>query len=493
MEDRLEPLLAARPWAMSPEEVVADLDALVPWLRQAEAALLARVRELDGQGIARSHGATSAAVWLRNRYLMSHAAAQRYVRLAASVDRAPVPVQDAVGNAEVNLEQAEAIIRSLDDLPPDTDVTTRDLAAKELVRLAQEWDPAHLRVLGTHILRVVAPDAADESDRRALERLEARARERRGFTMSPDPSGFGFRLSGRLTNEAAAVVRAALDPLCHPARPANPPEPTPDAPPSPASGAISPPASGPPTVPASDATSPPAFGATIPSAPGATSPLGSGVSPGPWTAAPRDDRTATQRRADALVEVCRLALNTTELPRNGGDRPQVVVSIPYDVVRRELGAGTLDNGDRVTPESARRLACDCRLLPIVLDGKGQPLDVGRTRRLVGATLRQALVARDRGCTFPGCDRGPRWTDAHHVVSWAAGGPTALGNLALLCQTHHTDIHNADIHNAGIHNTGTHGDRGWTMYMATDGFPSFIPPPHVDPQQVPRRNRYHRRQ
>jgi hypothetical protein len=152
--------------------------------------------------------------------------------------------------------------------------------------------------------------------------------------------------------------------------------------------------------------------------------------------------------------------------------------MPYEVLQRELGAGTLDNGDQVTPETARRLACDCRLLPIVFDGRGHPLDAGRTKRLVSGVLRQALVARDRGCTFPGCDRGPRWTEGHHIVSWAAGGPTALPNLALLCQFHHTEVHKSG---------------GWTVHMAADGFPTFVPPPRIDPQQTPRRNRYHRRE
>jgi hypothetical protein len=431
MEDRLEPILTSHPWAQSPDQNVADLDQLIPWLAQAEAALLARVRELDGHGVARRDGATSTAVWLRNRYLMALPTARRYVRLAAAVDAAPVPVRDAVGGGEMTLDQADAIVRSLNALPNELDTEVRTLAAKELVRLARDLDPEQLGIAGRHILHVVAPDEADEVDRRALERAEARAHDNRGFTMTPDPYGFGYRVTGRLTNEGAAVVRAAIDPLCHPGRKYDTTEPA--------------------TEPGGEASG---------------------------GAAPKDPRGATQRRADALVEVCRLALNTTELPRNGGDRPQLVVTIPYNVVKRELGAGTLDNGDRVTPQSARRLACDCRLLPVVLDGEGQPLDVGRTRRLVSGPLRQALITRDRGCTFPGCDRGPRWTDAHHIVAWAAGGSTSVGNLALLCQVHHTEIHKPG---------------GWSMYAATDGFPSFIPPRRLDPQQVPQRNRYHRRE
>jgi hypothetical protein len=115
---------------------------------------------------------------------------------------------------------------------------------------------------------------------------------------------------------------------------------------------------------------------------------------------------------------------------------------------------------------------------MVLDGSGVPLDVGRTRRLVTGGLRRALVARDRGCAFPGCDRDARWADAHHVVPWSHGGPTSLDNTLLACGFHHDELHDPD---------------GWTVFIAPDGRPTFIPPTRIDPHQRPRRNKYHRRQ
>jgi hypothetical protein len=68
------------------------------------------------------------------------------------------------------------------------------------------------------------------------------------------------------------------------------------------------------------------------------------------------------------------------------------------------------------------------------------LDLGRTARVVNPGLRRALVLRDGGCRFPGCDRPAGWADAHHVVSWATGGTTTLDNLVLLCRHHHTQAH-----------------------------------------------------
>jgi hypothetical protein len=117
-----------------------------------------------------------------------------------------------------------------------------------------------------------------------------------------------------------------------------------------------------------------------------------------------------------------------------------------------------------------------RFLPAVLGGDGQVLDVGRERRLFAGPLRRALVLRDGGCAFPGCDRPPRWTDGHHVRHWADGGETALHNAVLLCPHHHRVIHQGE----------------WRVRIAGDGYPWFTPPAWLDPTRTPRRNIYHRR-
>ncbi|NUT37411.1 MAG: DUF222 domain-containing protein, partial [Hamadaea sp.] len=79
----------------------------------------------------------------------------------------------------------------------------------------------------------------------------------------------------------------------------------------------------------------------------------------------------------------------------------------WQELRDQVGAGLLDTGDLLTPATARRLACDALIIPAVLGGDGQVLDLGRARRLIDGPLRRALVLRDRGCAFPGCDRPAR--------------------------------------------------------------------------------------
>ena len=105
-----------------------------------------------------------------------------------------------------------------------------------------------------------------------------------------------------------------------------------------------------------------------------------------------------------------------------------------------MAAGETIWGAVLGPAAVRRLACDASLTRVVLGPASQPLDVGRRTRVVPPALRTALVARDRGCAHPGCDRPPSWTDAHHVVHWADGGATSLDNLVLLCRSHHRGIH-----------------------------------------------------
>ncbi|WP_198165655.1 HNH endonuclease signature motif containing protein, partial [Rhodococcus sp. ADH] len=88
--------------------------------------------------------------------------------------------------------------------------------------------------------------------------------------------------------------------------------------------------------------------------------------------------------------------------------------------------------------------------------------------------RVALIARDRGCAFPGCSCVPAWTDAHHIRHWANGGPTVMNNLVLLCRSHHRLMHRK---------SGFVGK--WEIRIGADNKPWFIPPPSIDPQQQPR--------
>jgi Domain of unknown function (DUF222) len=106
--------------------------------------------------------------------------------------------------------------------------------------------------------------------------------------------------------------------------------------------------------------------------------------------------------------MCGLARAAEDCPqhRPAGEPPHLTVVIDWDALRTGLGVATLDYGTHISASEARQWACDAKIIPVVLGGKFEPLDVGRTMRTVPLSIRRALVARDRGCAFPGCDRPP---------------------------------------------------------------------------------------
>ena len=152
-------------------------------------------------------------------------------------------------------------------------------------------------------------------------------------------------------------------------------------------------------------------------------------------------RTAPQRRADALVALCRSWLDRSDRPEIAGERPHIVVTVDLETLEGRAGKRSeLEDAGPITKVTARRLACDAGVSRIITSGRSQPLDVGRKTPVVPAAIRRALVLRDGGCAFPACGRPQAWCDAHHIVHWADGGETALGNLVLLCRPHHRAVH-----------------------------------------------------
>ena len=186
----------------------------------------------------------------------------------------------------------------------------------------------------------------------------------------------------------------------------------------------------------------------------------------------KDQRSAATRLAHAFGTVLDGYLTIGDGPTQAGQRPHVTMTIQYDALTGRLGSATLDaTGVTVGPAQARRLLCDCDVIPAVLGSPSEPLDIGRATRIWPAGIRRAITLRDGGCVFAGCDRPARWSDLHHVQAWVDGGPTSVANGVVLCGYHHTLIHQ--------------GDR--TIRIAKDGHPEVIPPAWVDPDQRPRRN------
>jgi Domain of unknown function (DUF222) len=396
-------------WSLSAAELERLTLRSYETLSRLQGLVVDLVGEADARGVADSVGASSTTSWLVCAARVRPAQAKATVSTARAFRAGMSVTADALRGGQISGDAAAVITRAVADLPGgQTDPAAAD-AEQVLVEQAAALEPVALARLGRTIVEVVDPEGADERLGRELERQDRRADRAQRLSLTPDGVLGGAFVSGHLDALTTAAVRAVLDPLAAP---------RPD-----------------------DASGP-------------------------------DLRPPDRRQADALGEAMRRLLGDGGLPATGGVKPQVVVTMSLETLRDGDGcARVLPDGDPVPASAARTAACQADIVPVVLGTAGEPLDVGRRVRFFGRALRTALEVRDRGCAFPGCRRRPRWCDAHHILSWWAGGVTSLANGVLLCGWHHRLIHRGE----------------WTVQLAPDGLPEFLPPAWIDQQRRPRRN------
>ena len=190
---------------------------------------------------------------------------------------------------------------------------------------------------------------------------------------------------------------------------------------------------------------------------GGLGPSGNGGAVDPWSAEAlgeaavrgRDPRPLSQRNLDALSRILDAAGAATDdlaLPLVSGERPTVNVTVPLDALIDEssVEVGWLERfgvpTTMITGASARALACDASLRPLVVDRQGQLVAMLPKVRAIHPALRRAVFLRDHHCRFPGCRS--RIDEVHHIVFHSRGGPTMLANLIGLCWYHHHVVHDA---------------------------------------------------
>ncbi|MBO0685382.1 MAG: DUF222 domain-containing protein, partial [Candidatus Dormibacteraeota bacterium] len=181
-----------------------------------------------------------------------------------------------------------------------------------------------------------------------------------------------------------------------------------------------------------------------------------------------DHRSPSQRRADGLDQVVTRLLDSGRLPARGGERPHLTVTATIDTLLANPGAPAawLDWGRfPISGRALRRIAGDAEITPILLDGRGDPLHVGRKYRTATPKMRKAMAERDRRCVWPGCWNRPVECDGHHAeLPWALGGGTNVEEMALACGRHHGML-----------------DRGWRPEKGCDG--QWVPHPPEPPEPV----------
>ena len=155
-------------------------------------------------------------------------------------------------------------------------------------------------------------------------------------------------------------------------------------------------------------------------------------------------RARAQRLLQAVLDAVRTASNpgvTADPGMSMNSRVDMLVMIDHDSLTSASEApGLTGHGDYLAAATARRLACNAGIPPLVMGGNSQPLDLGRKRRFFTKGQKRAIAARDRGCINPGCSMAVNRTEAHHIDPWSQGGQTRVNKGVLLCVGCHSAHH-----------------------------------------------------
>jgi hypothetical protein len=406
---------------LSDNALGSDLVDIRRQIDRLEAEFLRRLYRFDRNHGALAEGAVSTVSWLRGTCGVTGATAAQRVGMARALAELP-KAMESLSAGRSSFTNVSLIARLADDVGVESARTVEGT----LVTAAEQLDPGRMRLLTMVTRHRLDADGPLEEDNRNHDRR---------WVACDQTYGGVFILRGELDAEGGAVVKTALDAL------------------SVLSG-------------------------------------------------PDDARTGCQRRADALVDMASRQLQSGDADIHG-QRPHLTLTASIDTLQRQPGAepAEVSSIGPVHAETARRIACDSvrtmvtvavasRIAPAE-GGRAQataagtapapappavawpldaepagtvpntrPLSVGRATRTIPPHIRTALALRDKGCRFPGCDRPPEWTDGHHIVHWADGGPTEIENLVSLCLRHHRVVH----------------ERGWHIQLDAEGVAVVTRPP-----------------
>lgn len=388
---------ADRPAVVLGEQLVA-LESLAARLRFEQAR---RAAAFDSAGGAVADGLPTAAAWIRANTLASPGDASEMVEVGRALrDRLPA-AESELSHGAISWGAASAIAHALRGVR-DPDVLSS--ADSTLSALAPTLTPPQVAHAARRVLEHLDPELA--------QRDTAQRWADRTLTLAPMLDG-AVAMHGQLDEESAAVLLSALTPMMTPR-------------------------------------------------------------------GPEDTRSAGQRRLDSLVELVgkEAEVGAAGTTTGTGLPPTLLVRVDIERLAQldrcpEAPAASsasaaspashassapsplaeMDWGGPILDETLRRIGCTAGLVRLVTSGKSRVLDLGRAKRLASPAQQLALAARDNGCLFPGCDRPPEWTDAHHTTPWSKGGRTDLDGLLSACRFHHRLFH----------------EGGWTLRRTPHGY------------------------
>ncbi|GAB3954814.1 hypothetical protein GCM10029976_097930 [Kribbella albertanoniae] len=379
-------ILAMPPvYTQSSSELLTRLDTIQAAKALLKADELQTMGRLEEMGAAQELGARDTIELVSERYRLDRREVRKDLAFTANLRKYPLVAAampdpaDPTRSAVVRSDLAKIIVGTLEKAPSSTPVETLAVAEEQMVDMARISNPRELAKFGQDVLARLDTDGPEPAEDEAASKEFLRLRQTDG----------GVKFTGFLAGASGEQLQTQIH---------------------------------------------------------------QGSKPHKTIDGERDPRTQDQRQADALKATMDAAAGNPDHP----GVPHITVTIDFNDLKAALAAapaalgggtgttgagavGELVFGDNLSAGAVRLLACDAAVLPIVLGGDSQPLDVGREQRFVNRYIRRALNKRDKGCVV--CQAPPWMCHAHHLTHWAEGGPTSLQNLALLCSAHHRAVHN----------------------------------------------------
>lgn len=439
LNSAIEAIVLLDPGRLTAAELLALYDGVRNSRDRLVSAASVVLGRIDSTGAAKDVAGISTGTWLSQQHGTSGWQAQRELRLASQLQEHE-RVRHAACSGAISGEQASAITRTLSRLPDQLSSAQRQQAEAYLVQQAGSLSPNQITCMIDDVIEQVDPANAQQYAAERTSRERAHALRDRYTVLRRDGRGMTHIRAGVPDIEGACIQRV-LDAL------------------------------------------------------------GAGVHHQSVDSSNRyrNESTLSHRRADALMlafetlhaDMCTGVSSTVESrgARHWWGRPRSRTQLRLAVTLEQLregvtGVSTLE-GHSISPGDLRRIACDAEILPAVMGGPSELLDLGRSTRTVPTHLRDALAYRDRGCAFPGCDVTEPYCEAHHILPWQEGGPTSLSNLVLLCSHHHGMVEPPPG------TAGKPAPHQWQPRVTSDGIAEFLTPlTHPKPGQAERHERFH---
>ncbi len=394
------------PLVRGPQEYDALLIGYDREIRRLQALKLAVVAAADAARVAEQAGLSDTSAWFARRTRSDGAAASREVGLATALATTPGqtvrPCAQALASGELSADHARVIVAATGQLPSGLTSGEVTTVEEDLVEKAGRLSPDHLRRVARRALAAVEEDQAivDRHEDDLLRTEEDGARSRTKLTLHDNGDG---TTTGHFTvpTVAASILRKVIQSMTSPRRAR--------------------------------------LGATAAQA-----------------GDPTERRDWSHQAGHAFADLLG-RIPTDHLHHKVA--ATVLVTIEHDHLRDAVGAAGLDTGDSLSASETLRLACGAGIAPVVLNGPGLPLHLGRTQRFFNEAQRVVLATRHHTCIAEGCERPFAWCELHHRKHWAHRGTSNLEDADPLCGFHHQRIHDPRY-------THTRGPNGVTFRLRT---------------------------